>query len=163
VAKLATVSIADAKALAAEWEAQYEEHQHTASIADRFKDATPPEVIRMWQSGRNERGHKLTQFEFTALIERWCELFRALPPNGDDAIPDVAATPVEPEPEDDAMLQKKEVARIAGVSSSTIDRMVKDGSFPKPMHLSRRRIGWPSREVKEWLNRLDDQRRATRQ
>src|SRR5262245_59551712 len=101
MAKLATISIADAKALAEEWEAQWQDH----CCATHFKDASPSEVIRMWESGKNERGQTLSQFEFTALIERWCELFGGLPPSKDDAIPDVAERSTEPEPEDDTMLQ----------------------------------------------------------
>ena len=93
MAKLTSMSIAEAKALAADWQAQYQDHLRTAAIDNRFKDASPSEVIRMWESGRNERGQKLSQFEFTALVERWLELFGALPPSEDDAIPDVVAEP----------------------------------------------------------------------
>jgi len=157
--KLATISLADAKALADEWEAQWQDHCR----ATHFKGGSPSEVIRMWESWKNERGQKLSQFEFIALVERWLELFNAHPPFEDDAIPDVAAEePTDPEPEDDTMLQIKEVARLTGISSSTIKRMAKVGRFPKPMHLSSRRIGWPAREVKDWLNRIDGQRRSTR-
>jgi len=164
MAKLPTISIANAKALADRWKAQYEDYLRTAAIASRFKDASPTEVIRMWEKGRNEHGQKLNQFEFEALIERWLEVFDALPPSKDDAAADVAAEqPTEPEPQDDDMLSPRDVARITGLSNSTIKRMVNDGRFPKPMQLSPRRIGWPAREVKDWLNRLDDQRRATRQ
>jgi len=162
--KLGTMSIADAMALASQWKAQHEEHQRMIAIATRFKGATPAEVVSMWENGRNERGQKLSQFEFTALVERWCELFGALPPSTEEAIPDVAAEgSTEPEPEDDDMLSPRDVVRITGLSLSTIKRMANDGRFPKPMRLSPRRIGWTAREVKEWLNRLDDQRRATRQ
>ena len=45
------------------------------------------------------------------------------------------------------MLRMPDVVRLAGVSESTIKRRVQDGSFPKPMHLSPRCIGWPAREV----------------
>jgi hypothetical protein len=42
----------------------------SASPANRFRDATPVEVIRMSETGRNERGQRLSQGEFAALVER---------------------------------------------------------------------------------------------
>jgi predicted DNA-binding transcriptional regulator AlpA len=165
--KRRTITITEARALAERWEAQYQEHTRTVAIASRFKDAAPDEVIEMWETNRNERGQKLSQFEFTSLVERWLELFGAYPPIEDGNAPDENASPVttkhEPEPQDDTMLSPRDVARLAGISIRTIDRMVRRGTFPKPMHLSTRRIGWQAHEVKAWINRLDDQRNATRQ
>lgn len=162
------ITIEQAKALATRWKAQYEEHLRTAAIASRFADATPSEVIHMWETGRKERGQKLSKGEFAALVERWLELFGAYPPsaddNGNDNAPgDTASEPEVSRPEDDTMLSPRDVERVTGLSKSTIKRRVADGTFPKPMHLSPRRRGWPAREVKDWLNRLDDRRRATRQ
>ena len=67
------ISVEQARALASQWEAQYEEHLRTSAISNRFRGATPSEVIRMWESCRNERGQKLTQVEVVALVERWLE------------------------------------------------------------------------------------------
>ena len=159
------ITIAEAKERAAEWEAQYEECQRSYAIAARFQDTSPSEVIEMWQSQTNEKGRKLTQFEFEALIERWLELFGRYPPNGEELngpVPEQPST-TEPMPEDDTMLRIGEVVRLTGISGSTMNRMVLDGRFPKPMRLSPRRIGWPAREVKAWKRQLDDQRRAPRQ
>ena len=161
MAKVRHIAIEQAKALATQWEAQYEEHLRTAAIGSRFKDATPSRVIHMWETCRNERGQRLSQGEVAALVERWLELFGAYPPG--DTEPGDTARPREPEPQDDDMLNMPDVVRLTGLSLSTIKRMVNDGRFPKAMHLSPRRIGWPAREVKAWINRLDDQRRATRQ
>jgi predicted DNA-binding transcriptional regulator AlpA len=158
--KVRHIAIEQAKALATQWEAQYEEHLRTAAIASRFKDATPSQVIHMWETCRNERGQRLSRSEVTALVERWLELFGAYPPG--DTEPGDTAQPTEPEPQDDDILSPRDVVRLTGLSLSTIKRMVNDGRFHKPMHLSPRRIGWPAREVKGWLKRLDDQRRATR-
>lgn len=36
----------------------------------------------------------------------------------------------------------KEVARIFGVSGSTIHRSVKEGTFPPPIKIGKRRKGW---------------------
>jgi prophage regulatory protein len=122
-------------------------------------------VIKMWETGKNEQGRKLSQFEFAGLVERWCELFGSLPPDDDASEPDGNASPKtsEPEPEDDTMLRMGEVVRLTGISGSTVKRMVIDGRFPKPMRLSPRRIGWKAGEVKTWIRQLDDQRRAPRQ
>jgi predicted DNA-binding transcriptional regulator AlpA len=161
------VSIERAKALATQWGAEHEEHARSSAVAARFKDAAPADVIEMYETGRNERGQKLSQDEFAALVERWLKLFGGYPPSTDDAAPDgstsPAATERDPEPQDDTMLSSREVARLAGISTRTIDRMVRAGRFDPPMRLSPRRRGWPAREVKAWLGRLDEQRRAARQ
>jgi prophage regulatory protein len=119
----------------------------------------------MWETGRNEGGQKLSKFEFGALVERWCDLFGDLPPDDAPLGIDVADQPMvpAPEPEPDTMLRMPEVVRLTGLSVSTIKRMVLDDRFPKPMRLSPRRIGWPAREVKTWIDRLDDQRHSPRQ
>lgn len=160
-----TITIEQAKVLAAKWEAQYEEHLQAAAIAERFTDATPAEVIRMYESGRKEKGQKLSQSEFAALVERWLELFGAYPPA--EVEPDGSSSQAAPEPrlepQADDMLNSHQVVRLTGLSLSTIKRRVADGTFPNPMHLSPRRIGWTAREVKAWVKRLDDQRNATRQ
>src|SRR5262245_13252677 len=107
MAKFPTITIAEAKQLAADWEAQYDQHQRDAAIGARFKDATPRQVIQMWESGKNEADRKLTHFEFCALMERWCELFSALSPDDDAAIPelDPSTEPSVPAPDDDTMLR----------------------------------------------------------
>jgi hypothetical protein len=71
MAKIRSISIADAQALATRWEAEREAYLRFSAPSDRFKGATPSEVVRMYETGRNERGQKLTQFEFAALVERW--------------------------------------------------------------------------------------------
>ena len=133
----------------------------------RFQGSNAREVIKMWETGKNEHGRKLSQFEFGALIEHWCEVFGTLPPDDGEELNGIAeAQPSansEPEPEDDTMLPMREVVRLTGLSDSTIKRMVVDGRFPKPMRISARRIGRPARDVKTWISRLDDQRSAPRQ
>jgi prophage regulatory protein len=162
-----TISVEQARALASQWEAQYDDHLRTSAIASRFRDATPSEVVRMWESCRNERGQKLTQIEVAALVERWLELFGRYPladnGNDDDEAGNTARQNQEPTPVDDTMLDMRDVVRMTGLSESTIKRMFNDGRFPKPLHLSPRRIGWPARQVKDWLRTLQDQSRSTRQ
>ena len=168
MAKLERISLSEAKSRTADWASEREQWDRDAAISNRFRDASATEVISMWETGKNERGRKLSNFEFAGLVERWCELFGALPPSDDDAQLNGATTPQPaseqaPEPEDDTMLRMGEVVRLTGISDSTIKRMVLDGRFPKPMRLSPRRIGWKAVEVKSWIQRLDDQRRAPRQ
>jgi prophage regulatory protein len=164
--KLKRITIAEAKQQAADWEIEWARSCRSASIDSHFQHTSTSEVIRMWETQTNEQGRKLNQFEYEALVTRWFELFRAYPVNRDEELNGSAAdqtAPQEPEPADDTMLGIREVARQTGISVSTINRMVKDGRFPRPMHLSPRRIGWKAREVKVWIRQLDDQRRAPRQ
>ena len=65
-------------------------------------------------------------------------------------------------PRDDAMLDINEVARLTGLSKSTINRHVQDGRFPKPFKISARRNGYLAREIREWRDQLDEQRNAPR-
>lgn len=163
------LTIAEAKALAAQWEHRDALHEYDADIASRFRDAAPAEVIAMWETGTNEKGLRLDTFEFAALCERWIEIFNDVPPDhdaGDGAtelptqpLPDPKLEPLQP----DTMVSIKEVKRRTGVSVSTINRMVKKGRFPKPMRPSPRRIAWLARDLDELVRQLDEQRRAFRQ
>ena len=151
-----TITIDQAKALAAQWKAQYEEHLRTVEIATRFKEhvgdrpeGARPETIasRLRRAGGTVVG-----------------AIRRLSPNdNDDDNEPAASKPADPKPQDDDMLSPRDVVRITGLSLSTIKRMFNDGRFPKPLHLSPRRIGWPARQVKDWLRTLQDQSRSTRQ
>jgi hypothetical protein len=62
-------------AIAAQWVLLNEHFRYHASLIDRFRGAGPSAVLRMWASGTNEAGERLTQFERDALVERHCELF----------------------------------------------------------------------------------------
>ena len=66
-------------------------------------------------------------------------------------------------PADDTMLRISEVVRLTGISVSSIKRMVEDGRFPRPMRIGIRAIGWPARDVRHFVEALDEQRRRTRQ
>ena len=111
-------------------------------------------MLRMFETGTNEKGQPLTQFEFAALCERWCAVFGELPPMGDP--PDASDEP-EPLPADEELIPMKRVVRITGLSKSTIKRWVNDpeNDFPKPHKLSKRRIGWRADQVKAWRNRIE--------
>jgi hypothetical protein len=58
-----TITLDQAKAPATRCEAQDEEHLRTVAIDSHFTDATPSQVIHMWETSRKERGQKLTQPE----------------------------------------------------------------------------------------------------
>jgi hypothetical protein len=93
----------------------------------------------MYESGRNERGQKLSKFEFGALVERWIAIFGGLPPDLDDgdagSSPDelLATQEIKPEPEDDTMLSRKDVSRLTNLSISTLKRRQMEGTFPAPL------------------------------
>jgi predicted DNA-binding transcriptional regulator AlpA len=109
----------------------------------------------MFETGTNEKGEPLSQFEFEALCERWCAVFGELPPLGPaDEMPQ---TDPDPLPPDDAMLSMKDVMRLTGLSKSTIKTWVNDptGTFPKPSKLSSRRIGWRADQVKAWRRHIE--------
>ena len=155
------ITLEQAKKLIETWQGQYEDHEYSQRLASRFQDAAPSAVVHMWEHGTNEKGKPLSKFELAALAERWCAIFGCLPPL-DDADPAVTPSLPEPGPADDTVLSPKETARLAGVSLSTLKRRVVDGKFPRPRQISSRRTGWPAREVKEWADRLDEQRHAPR-
>ena len=110
----------------------------------------------MFETGTNEKGQPLSQFEFEALVERWAAVFGELPPMGEPSDDPAAPDPV---PADDAMLRMRDVVRITGLSKSTIKRWVNDpaNDFPKPVQLlpSLRRIGWRADQVKAWRDRIE--------
>ena len=42
------------------------------------------------------------------------------------------------------------VASLVTLATATIQRMVREGMFPKPRQLSANRVAWLLREVEEW-------------
>lgn len=42
------------------------------------------------------------------------------------------------------------VAALVALSTTSVQRLVRDGTFPKPRELSPRRVAWLYREVEEW-------------
>ena len=150
--------LSQARALADEWADQREHAANEAALNAHFNGCSAHQFIDMWEKGTNLKGRPLSQWEGQALVEAWCRVFGELPPNEDDPI---SAGPSSPQPElppDDTMLRARDVLRIIGLSRSTLKRMVLEGRFPKPVRLSPRRIGWPARDVKAWLDDAEDAR-----
>jgi hypothetical protein len=71
----------DAKTLANVWVRQAKDASRTAGACSHCDDATPHDLIAMWEAGKNLRGRPLTQFETLALAEAWCRVFNELPPD----------------------------------------------------------------------------------
>jgi prophage regulatory protein len=42
------------------------------------------------------------------------------------------------------------VAHVVSLSTGNVQKLVREGSFPKPRELSARRVAWLAREVDEW-------------
>lgn len=40
---------------------------------------------------------------------------------------------------------------LTGLSLSTLDRMVKEGRFPRPVQLGDRAVAWPSEAIEKWM------------
>lgn len=45
-----------------------------------------------------------------------------------------------------------EAEKISGKSRSTIYRGIEDGSFPKPVKIGQRAIGWRISDLEKWMN-----------
>lgn len=59
--------------------------------------------------------------------------------------------PARPEVAMPAVLNAKEVAKICGLSRSTIWRLSGEGRFPKRHRLTEHRVGWMRDEVEGWI------------
>ena len=53
------------------------------------------------------------------------------------------------------MLNLFEVCDMAGVSKSTIYRMVEAGTFPAPVHVGPRASRWRQSAINQWLESLE--------
>ncbi|MFC5548161.1 helix-turn-helix transcriptional regulator [Massilia aerilata] len=47
-------------------------------------------------------------------------------------------------------LELEAVAAAVALAATTVQRLVRDGEFPRPRQLSGRRVGWLVREIEEW-------------
>ena len=50
-----------------------------------------------------------------------------------------------------SFLRRPKVEKRTGLSRSTIYLRIKNGTFPKPVKLGERSVGWIESEVDEWL------------
>lgn len=62
-----------------------------------------------------------------------------------------------------AILRLPTVKARTGLSRSTIYLRVAEGTFPKPVSLGGRAVGWIESEIQQWLElRIDASRKAAR-
>jgi prophage regulatory protein len=50
-----------------------------------------------------------------------------------------------------AILRRKQVEREVGLSRSTIYQRIKDGTFPRPVRLGARAVGWRAGDIDQFL------------
>lgn len=50
------------------------------------------------------------------------------------------------------ILRRPAVQAAVGLSTSTIYAMMAEGTFPKPIRLGKRAVGWPESSIREWLS-----------
>ena len=53
---------------------------------------------------------------------------------------------------DTRILRRPEVERQTQLSKATIYRQMHLGTFPKPVHLGERAVGWRADEIGDWLD-----------
>lgn len=46
---------------------------------------------------------------------------------------------------------KEELPTVTKMSASTIEEEIRNGNFPPPRELSKRRVGWLAWEIRDWL------------
>ena len=52
----------------------------------------------------------------------------------------------------DRLVRMKELKILVGLSNSLIYRLISLNNFPKPIHLSKRSVGWRLSVVEAWIN-----------
>lgn len=50
-----------------------------------------------------------------------------------------------------AVLRRKQVEQVVGLSRSTIYQRMRDGTFPKPVPLGGRAVGWRTSDIEAFL------------
>lgn len=48
--------------------------------------------------------------------------------------------------------RRPDVERITGLSRSTLYAMMAEGTFPKPVKLGKRAVGWREADISAWLD-----------
>ena len=49
------------------------------------------------------------------------------------------------------VLRREEVTRLTGLARATIYKKVADGTFPPPLRLGDRAVGWRASDISDWL------------
>ncbi len=53
------------------------------------------------------------------------------------------------------IVRMDEVSKLTGLARATIYKKVKDGSFPPPIRLGARAVGWRMSDIVTWLEALE--------
>lgn len=152
-----------AKARMEQWQAQYQEFRSQPT----YFHLPPLELVRLAESSK-----PLAPEQLEALDAAWMRAFgeplcgrHAEGADQGSGIPESAAqVVVEGQGEDangegdEGILGWKAAARFAGVSVSTLQRLVVDKKFPGPLKVSARRRGWSREELEEWREKLTSTR-----
>jgi prophage regulatory protein len=64
--------------------------------------------------------------------------------------------------EEITIIRRREVQMRTGLPSSSLYALIAKGLFPRPVPLSRRRVGWVASEVDDWLRTRIAERGAVR-
>ena len=48
--------------------------------------------------------------------------------------------------------RRPDVEKLVGLSRSTLYAMMAEGSFPKPVKLGKRAVGWLEQDIRAWLD-----------
>jgi prophage regulatory protein len=60
------------------------------------------------------------------------------------------------------ILRRPDVERATGLPRSTIYQRMAEGTFPKPVSLGGRSVGWIEAEIADWQNRRQAERDSKR-
>ncbi|HFH3921558.1 helix-turn-helix transcriptional regulator [Pseudomonas aeruginosa] len=59
------------------------------------------------------------------------------------------------------IMRLQEVMATTGLARSTIYKFISEGTFPKPVPLGGRSVGWVEEEVQDWVLERIEERGAT--
>ena len=51
----------------------------------------------------------------------------------------------------DRILRRQEVLRTCGISRSSLYEMIGEGTFPVPVRIAKRSVGWRESDIREWM------------
>ena len=58
------------------------------------------------------------------------------------------------------LIRRRELEKKLQISRSSIYLMMSEGTFPKPIKLGRRAVGWRSVDVEKWLDDMQEDQNA---
>ena len=58
---------------------------------------------------------------------------------------------MDPQLEERRIVRRREVSQLTGQAGATIYKKVSDGSFPQPIRLGDRSVGWCLSDIDAWL------------